>query len=89
MLSKDFYNAAPEEERAAVDALVSAMVRIEPFGYFVGLITPEDAMSQAPQMSLGQARAFIRAHGDEFEEYLMEGEFVRDLLSDMLHDDGH
>ena len=89
MLSKKFYQSAPKNEQAAIDSLVAAMELLAPFGYFVGLLTPEDAMERAPRLSLEEARAFIRDHEDDWEEYLMEGEYARDLLDQVLEEEGH
>jgi hypothetical protein len=44
-------------------------------------------MLLAPHLSLEQARAFIRDNEDAWEEYLMQSDYTRDLLREVLWDE--
>jgi hypothetical protein len=76
-------------EQDALDALFVAADRLVPFGYFVGYLSPSDvqfALLDEKSLSREEAGECLGRWELQLQQYLMQGEYVRDLLSELRQD---
>lgn len=79
----------PQAEQDAVKALFAAADGLVPFGYFVGCLGPEDvkiALWDEEELSDKEAGECLIRWESQLVEYLMQGEYLRDLLRDLRQD---
>lgn len=74
-------------EMRAVDAFFIAVERLEPYGYHVYYLTPDDAICAAPHLSRAAARAAICDNRDQWH-YLSDGMSTWDLINEVFSERG-
>ncbi len=87
MLTTDYYQRSDENEKSAIDAFLTAVDRLEPYGYHVTFLCPEDATNAAPHLTRAAARAAICDNRAQWT-YLTTGQHVREFVHEVFTDCG-
>lgn len=74
------------DERNAFQTLRRAIEQLEPLGYWVGCLGPDDVLHVDPALTRAAAVALIRDHYDDWTEYLTGSEYARDLIAEILEE---
>ncbi len=87
MVATDHCKSIPQDEQDAVGAFFDAVERLEPYGYHVYYLSPEDALGIAPHLTRAAACAAIHDNRDQWV-YLSDCDYSRDLIREVFAERG-